>query len=83
LKNELSLLEEQMKKKFDYNEVVTVSSPRPEFIHLKNYAGYIAGDAYDENEKKWFYGVFIFKEGIVYSIGEEEITSTGTYYNED
>lgn len=36
-----------MKKKFDYNEIVTVSSPRAELIHLKNCDGYIAGDAYD------------------------------------
>lgn len=55
-----------MEKKFDYNEILTVSSPRPELFYLKHYDGYIAGDAYNENEKKWFYGVFIFKKEIVF-----------------
>jgi hypothetical protein len=43
-----------MKKKFEYDEIVTVSSPSPELIDLKNYEGYIAGDAYDEKKKSGF-----------------------------
>lgn len=72
-----------MKKKFDYDEIVIVSTPRTEHIELKNLEGYIAGDAFDENKEKWFYGVFIFEKEIVFYISEDELISTGRYYTEE
>jgi hypothetical protein len=74
---------ENFKKKFDYDEIVVVTSPRLELIELKNLEGYIAGDVFDENNEKWFYGVFIFEKEIVYYIGEEELTSTGRFFSRE
>jgi len=73
-----------MRKKFDYDEIVIVTFPIHEYSdEIKNLRGYIAGDAFDEKQKKWFYGVFIFDKEIVYNIGEDELISTGEFYEED
>ncbi|MEY2196803.1 hypothetical protein AB7942_29435 [Neobacillus sp. BF23-41] len=73
-----------MKKKFEYNEIVEiVNSSNPKLKEAINKKGYIAGDAFDENTGKWIYAVFIFDNEIVYSCDEDNLKSTGEYFQED
>jgi hypothetical protein len=72
-----------MNKKFEYDEIVIVTSSDSKFKEILNKKGYVAGDAYDDKTGKWFYGIYIFDEGIVYYCNEDDLESTGAFYKED
>lgn len=62
--------------KFQFYEIVSVSSIRPLFAEIHGQTGAILGMEEDENGQ-FYYGVFIDQEQMCWSIAEPDLTSTG------
>lgn len=62
--------------KFQFYEIVSVSSTRPELAEIYGQTGAILGMA-DDEKGNFYYGVFLDSEGVCWSIAEPDLTSTG------
>ncbi|QUJ69551.1 immunity protein 31 (plasmid) [Photobacterium sp. GJ3] len=65
-----------MTSKFDYYEVVKVSSKRPELSEINGFDGAILGFAEDDDGIFW-YAVDILTTGECWDVMENELISTG------
>jgi hypothetical protein len=62
--------------KFQFYEIVSVSSMRPPLAEIHGQTGAILGMTEDD-EGQFYYGVFIDQEEMCWSIAEHDLTSTG------
>ena len=62
--------------KFQFYEIVYVSSPKPELTEVYGQTGAILGMAEDD-QGQFYYGVFIAREEMCWSIAEQDLKTTG------
>src|SRR3990167_297996 len=71
-----------MKNKFDFEEIVIVSSDKPELSKINNTCVVISGMSQDDDKNLWGYAVSMFNDsGICWFITEEDLIATGRKSN--
>jgi len=55
----------------------------PIINEILNNKGYIAGDAFDDKVRKWFYAFFMFDKEIAFHCSEDILETTGEFYKEE
>jgi hypothetical protein len=67
-----------IQSKSDFYEVVTVTGLEPGIAIIVGERGYVAGRALDEGDS-WGCAVYIYSQEKCWCVGEEMLTSTGTF----
>ena len=75
-------LEQQYPARFADYEKVKVISADPAKINIHNEIGCIRGRSQD-GEGNWHYGVFIYRDELVYGAEERELAATGEFDSEE
>ena len=66
-----------MKNKFDYYEVVKISSKRPALKKINGCKGFISRISHNEETGSWSYAVSVYDdEGYLWSVKENELITT-------
>jgi hypothetical protein len=66
------------KPKFQFYEVVRVVSNQPELVEIQGETGAILGLS-EHGEPEYEYGVFIERDGFLWSVAESDLETTGVF----